>query len=78
MMGALVTYLYFGPLARYPLSYTQTSPVPLWALTLYGGLVAAVSEGTSNLVFALDDNLTIPVISAVLLWVPMVGLGLGH
>lgn len=77
-IGAIVTYFYFGPLARFPLSYTSTSSVPLWALTIYGGLVASFSEGISNLLFGLDDNLTIPVISAVLLWVPLVGYGLGH
>ncbi|KAG1122534.1 hypothetical protein G6F42_011392 [Rhizopus arrhizus] len=75
--GALVTYMYFGPLARYPLSYTPaTSEIPLIVMASYGGLVAAFSEGVSNLLFGLDDNLTIPVISAVLLWIPLVGLGL--
>ncbi|CAO3627715.1 unnamed protein product [Mucor hiemalis] len=77
--GALVTYFYFGPLARYPLSYQiNTSPVPLIALSVYGGLVAGFSEGVSNLIFNLDDNLTIPVISVILLWIPLVGLGLGQ
>lgn len=78
IIGGIVTYLYFGPLARFPLSYTSTSPIPLWMLTIYGGLVAAFSEGVSNLLFGLDDNLTIPVISVVLLWIPLVGFGLGH
>ena len=76
--GAVVTYFYFGPLARYPLSYTSSSPVPLLALSVYGGLVAGFSEGVSNFVFNLDDNLTIPVISAFLLWIPLVGYGLGQ
>ncbi|KAI8636341.1 phosphatidate cytidylyltransferase [Parasitella parasitica] len=77
--GALVTLMYFGPLARYPLSYTPaTSEIPLIAIALYGGLVAAFSEGVSNLMFGLDDNLTIPVISAILLWIPLVGFGLGN
>lgn len=76
--GALVTWLYFGPLARYSLSYNPaTSPVPLSALSIYGGLVAAFSEGVSNIFYNLDDNLTIPVISVILLWIPLVGLGLG-
>ncbi|GAA5813735.1 hypothetical protein MFLAVUS_007222 [Mucor flavus] len=76
--GGLVTWLYFGPLARYSLSYHHaTSPVPLAALSIYGGLVAAFSEGVSNVFYNLDDNLTIPVISAILLWIPLVGLGLG-
>ncbi|KAI9347828.1 phosphatidate cytidylyltransferase [Pilaira anomala] len=76
--GALVTWLYFGPLARYSLSYDPaTSPVPLSALSIYGGLVAAFSEGVSNIFYNLDDNLTIPVISVILLWIPLVGLGLG-
>ncbi|KAI8085496.1 phosphatidate cytidylyltransferase [Thamnidium elegans] len=78
IMGGLVTWLYFGPLARYSLSYHHaTSPVPLAALSIYGGLVAAFSEGVSNVFYNLDDNLTIPVISVILLWIPLVGLGLG-
>lgn len=91
--GTLVTFLYFGPLSpaatsldqlhsttpRYLLSsYNQyTSPVPLWIMAIYGGLVASISEGVSNLLWNLDDNLTIPVISAVLLWIPLIGFGLG-
>lgn len=75
IIGSLVTYLYFGPRS---VSYTSTSAVPLWGLTVYGGAVAAFSEGVSNLLFGLDDNLTIPVISVILLWIPLVGLGLGH
>ncbi|KAG2201665.1 hypothetical protein INT47_003891 [Mucor saturninus] len=78
VVGTMVTWMYFGPLARYPLSYQpSTSPVPLSVLSLYGGLVAAFSEGISNL-FGLDDNLTIPVVSVILLWIPLVGFGLGH
>lgn len=78
IVGSVISWIYFGPLARYPLSYQQeTSPVPLIGLSLYGGLVAAFSEGISN-VFGLDDNLTIPVISVILLWIPLVGFGLGH
>jgi diacylglycerol kinase (CTP) len=78
--GALVTYVYFGPLARYPsLSYNiNTSPVPLFILSAYGGLVAGFSEGVSNLIFNLDDNLTIPVLSVILLYIPLVTLGLGQ
>ncbi|KAG2197583.1 hypothetical protein INT46_000857 [Mucor plumbeus] len=77
--GALVTFMYFGPLARYPLSYTPaTSEIPLIVMAVYGGLVAAFSEGVSNLLFGLDDNLTIPVISAILLWIPLVGFALGN
>ncbi|KAI8072227.1 uncharacterized protein B0P05DRAFT_549397 [Gilbertella persicaria] len=70
VMGSLVTYVFFGPLAFYyqqPLSYHYQ--YPLWLVSLYGGLVAGFSEGVSNS-FGLDDNLTIPVISAVLLWIP--------
>jgi hypothetical protein len=26
----------------------------------------------------LDDNLTIPVVSACMLWIPLIGFGLGH
>lgn len=72
-----MTWLYFGPLSRFPLSYLSSSPVPLSALAVYGGLVAAFSEGVSNL-FHLDDNLTIPVVSVILLWIPLVVFGLGQ
>lgn len=77
--GALVTYAYFGPLAHYPLSYNALiSPVPLWMMAIYGGLVAGFSEGVSNMLFGLDDNLTIPVISVILLYIPLIVLGLGN
>ncbi|KAI8987420.1 hypothetical protein BDF20DRAFT_814864 [Mycotypha africana] len=81
--GALVTYLYFGtsPFAMCATSYNALlSIVPLWVLSLYGGLVAAFSEGVSDLcpyLANVDDNLSIPVISVVLLWIPLVWLRLG-
>ncbi|CEG71702.1 hypothetical protein CU097_004317 [Rhizopus azygosporus] len=78
-LGSLVTYVYFGPLSYYPQSYnTESSPVPLTIFSVYGGLVAGISEALGNSVFGFDDNLTIPVISAVMLWIPLVGLGLGY
>lgn len=76
LTGAIVTYFYFmGP---YPLSYNpESSPVPLALMALYGGLVASVSEAVSDLLFGLDDNLTIPVLSAIFLWLPLVHFQLG-
>ncbi|OBZ91731.1 CTP-dependent diacylglycerol kinase 1 [Choanephora cucurbitarum] len=69
--GTLVTYAFYGPLVSYHqqlLSY-HVGSWPLLSVSLYGGLVAGFSEGISNL-FGLDDNLTIPVLSAILLLIP--------
>jgi diacylglycerol kinase (CTP) len=46
-------------------------------MALYVGLVASVSEAVSDLLFGLDDNLTIPVLSAIFLWLPLVHFQLG-
>ncbi|ORZ26063.1 cytidylyltransferase family-domain-containing protein [Absidia repens] len=46
----------------------------LWLLSLYGGFVSAFSEFIGD-VLGLDDNLVMPVVSACLLWIPLVGLG---
>ncbi|EIE81819.1 phosphatidate cytidylyltransferase [Rhizopus delemar RA 99-880] len=79
-IGSLVTYAYFGPLSNYhALSYNSiTSPIPLIILSIYGGLVAGFSEGIGNSMFGLDDNLTIPVLSGILLWTPLIGFSLGQ
>lgn len=85
--GSLVTYFFFGtwqyshslstaPL--YPTSYDlNTSQLPLVMLSLYGGFVAAFSEFIGDSL-GLDDNLTIPVVSACMLWIPLIGFGLAH
>jgi diacylglycerol kinase (CTP) len=79
-VGTLVTYFFFGSwqyasnelLGKYPSSYTPTSSGFLWLFSMYGGAVAAFSEFMGE-VLDLDDNLTIPVVSAFFLWVPLVG-----
>ncbi|ORX49102.1 hypothetical protein DM01DRAFT_1309141 [Hesseltinella vesiculosa] len=59
----------------FPRSYDPTvSSLPLWMVSLFGGLVAAFSEFIGDSL-GLDDNLTIPVVSASLLWL---GLRLGN
>lgn len=76
--GMLVTILFNSPWSHFSLSYrSDSSPVPLTLLSIYGGLVASFSEGISDLAFGLDDNLTIPVLSATLMWIPLVYFGLG-
>ncbi|KAI7904727.1 uncharacterized protein BX663DRAFT_541705 [Cokeromyces recurvatus] len=79
--GCLVTWIYYhlSPSSAFALSYrTLTSPVPLWLMSIYGGLVASFSEGVSDCLYKLDDNFTIPVMSAILLWIPLIGLRLGY
>ncbi|KAI8062399.1 hypothetical protein BC940DRAFT_308918 [Gongronella butleri] len=49
-------------------------PLPLPLVALYGGLVSAFSEFIGDSL-GLDDNLTIPIVSAALLWV---GFALGN
>ncbi|KAG1467949.1 hypothetical protein G6F56_004121 [Rhizopus delemar] len=79
ILGSLVTFVYFGPLTEHPLSYNpKTSSITLTILSLYGGLVAGFSEAIGNSMFGLDDNLTIPVMSGILLWIPLVGMGWGQ
>ncbi|KAI9258283.1 hypothetical protein BY458DRAFT_518360 [Sporodiniella umbellata] len=79
ILGALVTFVYFGSLTEQPLSYhPEKSSISLAALSVYGGLVAGVSEAVGNSMYDLDDNLTIPVVSGILLWFPLVKMGLGQ
>ncbi|KAI8989523.1 phosphatidate cytidylyltransferase [Pilobolus umbonatus] len=76
--GVFVTYLFFGVLKEHSECYDRgTSPVSLTVLSLYGGIISALSEGVSNM-FGMDDNLLIPVMTALLLWIPLVKLNLGH
>ncbi|KAI8096205.1 phosphatidate cytidylyltransferase [Halteromyces radiatus] len=83
--GSLVTYLFFGtwqyasPVGSiFPTSYDlHLSQVPLWLFSLYGGFVSAFSEFIGDSL-GLDDNLTIPVVSAALLWFALVVLDWGQ
>ncbi|KAI9316865.1 hypothetical protein BX666DRAFT_205150 [Dichotomocladium elegans] len=63
LVGSLVTYGFL-------MNHTHA---PLY--TIYGGLVAGFSEALGDSA-GLDDNLVIPVLSSLLLWIPLVGLGL--
>ncbi|KAF7722846.1 hypothetical protein EC973_002648 [Apophysomyces ossiformis] len=73
--GALVTYAFFGTSGYNASSYSPDG-LNLVLFSLYGGVVAGVSEAVGDSL-GLDDNLTIPVLSGIFLWVPLVGLGLG-
>lgn len=64
IIGALVTYGFL--IQHQPLSRAL-------AYSLYGGLVAGFSEALGDSA-GLDDNLVIPVVSSVMLWIPLVGL----
>ncbi|ORZ08950.1 hypothetical protein BCR42DRAFT_424341 [Absidia repens] len=87
--GSLVTFYFFGTwqysfvssLSSTPLFMTSydlhASQVPLFVLSLYGGFVAAFSEFIGDSL-GLDDNLTIPVVSACMLWIPLIGFGLAR
>ncbi|KAL0087065.1 phosphatidate cytidylyltransferase [Phycomyces blakesleeanus] len=78
--GSLVTYGFFGPFGLAggsPSFDNRLSSIGLPLLSVYGGLVAGLSEGIGG-VLGVDDNLTIPVLSGIFLWVPLVGLGLGR
>jgi diacylglycerol kinase (CTP) len=50
----------------------ETSVIPLWLLMLLVGLIGAVSEAID--VYDIDDNFTIPVLSAFFMW-PVIKLG---
>ncbi|KAI8148956.1 hypothetical protein BJV82DRAFT_653164 [Fennellomyces sp. T-0311] len=73
-VGTLVTYYFFSEFLTE--SYDPVSSgIPLYALALYGGLVAGLSEALGDSA-GLDDNLIIPVLSSILLWTPLVLLEL--
>ncbi|KAI9499493.1 hypothetical protein BDB00DRAFT_794196 [Zychaea mexicana] len=70
VVGALVTYYFFSQFLTE--SYDPvSSDIPTYALALYGGLVAGLSEALGDSA-GLDDNLIIPVASSIFLWVPLV------
>ncbi|KAI8368276.1 phosphatidate cytidylyltransferase [Radiomyces spectabilis] len=73
IIGALVTYAFYQKRGS---SYMTEAHVPLSVLSVYGGVVAGLSEAMADTV-GLDDNFIIPVLSGILLWIPLVGLGLG-
>ncbi|CAO3600626.1 unnamed protein product [Absidia cylindrospora] len=87
--GSLVTFYFFGTwqysfvssLSATPMFMTSydlnASQLPLVVLSLYGGFVAAFSEFIGDSL-GLDDNLTIPVVSACMLWIPLIGFGLAR
>ncbi|CAO3581901.1 unnamed protein product [Absidia cylindrospora] len=91
MVGSVVTYLFYGIWQYYskaiwtvyPTSYDAHAhhhphtTLPLWLLSLYGGIVSAFSEFIGD-GLGLDDNLVIPVVSASLLWIPLVGMDSAH
>ncbi|CAM0135203.1 Diacylglycerol kinase [Umbelopsis sp. WA50703] len=79
-IGGLVTYGFFNHMMAHGYSHPSFQPntlLNLNQLSLYGGFVAAFSEAIGGVV-NVDDNLTIPVLSAVLLWVPLVHFGYGN
>ncbi|KAI7865490.1 hypothetical protein BDF14DRAFT_1824181 [Spinellus fusiger] len=77
--GALVTFGFLGPFASLygtPSYDIHQSGFRLPLLSVYGGIVAGLSEAMGD-VLGVDDNFTLPVLSGLFLWVPLVGLGLG-
>lgn len=51
----------------------ETSDIPFWLLALMSGFVGAISEAID--VYEIDDNITIPILSASFLW-PIIKLGM--
>lgn len=78
VVSAAILYQYFIPHyaqwnAPGDIMWTpETSNIPLWLLMLLAGLVGAVSEAID--VYDIDDNFTIPVLSAFFMW-PVIKLG---
>ncbi|KAI9303650.1 hypothetical protein BJ944DRAFT_165069 [Cunninghamella echinulata] len=86
VVGTVVTYYFFGQWQyiswtsvkniAFPSSYDpMTSQVPLWVVAVYGGCVASFSEFICDSLGS-DDNITIPVLSASLLWLAFYGTGI--
>ncbi|CAO3618949.1 unnamed protein product [Cunninghamella blakesleeana] len=88
LVGCIVTYFFFGhwqymswsstpSSIKFPSSYDPMTNqvVPVWAVAIYGGCVASFSEFICDSL-GLDDNLTIPVVSACLLWFAFHGVTL--
>ncbi|CAO3627882.1 unnamed protein product [Cunninghamella echinulata] len=85
-VGTVVTYYFFGQwqyiswssvkTITFSSSYDpMTSQVPLWVVAIYGGCVASFSEFICDSLGS-DDNITIPVLSASLLWLAFYGIGI--
>ena len=73
-IGSLVTNYFFSEFLTE--SYDpDSSRIPLYAMSLYGGLVAGLSEALGDSA-GLDDNLVIPILSSIMLWIPLVFLDL--
>lgn len=78
ILAAVLLYVYYLP--KYPEVNTEswimwtpeTSNIPLWVLVIICGFVGAVSEAID--IYNIDDNFTIPVLSAVCLY-PILYLG---
>ncbi|KAI7849471.1 hypothetical protein BDC45DRAFT_428475, partial [Circinella umbellata] len=69
-IGSLVTNYFFSEFLTE--SYDpDSSRIPLYAMSLYGGLVAGLSEALGDSA-GLDDNLVIPILSSIMLWIPLV------
>ncbi|RUS30395.1 hypothetical protein BC938DRAFT_479447 [Jimgerdemannia flammicorona] len=78
VVGMLVTYGFYGYMIAHDYDHPSWSPqarAPLGLVALFGGTVAAFAEAID--LFGWDDNLTIPVLSAVLMWMALVLGGLG-
>ncbi|KAI9275571.1 hypothetical protein BDA99DRAFT_495833 [Phascolomyces articulosus] len=74
VIGTIVTYYFITEFLTESYDYTSSS-IPLYAMSLYGGLVAGLSEALGDSA-GLDDNLVIPIVSSILLWIPLVFLDL--
>lgn len=78
VISAVLLYKYFIPHysqwnAPGDIMWTaESSVIPFWLLTLLAGLIGAVSEAID--VYDIDDNFTIPVLSAFFMW-PVIKLG---
>lgn len=78
--GSFATWLFYGYV--HPLRHNAQgvwnvdAQLSLGWLSLAGGVIAAFSEFVD--IWALDDNLVIPVLSGGLLWTLLVGFGFGR
>ncbi|ORX90427.1 hypothetical protein K493DRAFT_265765 [Basidiobolus meristosporus CBS 931.73] len=77
LVGSLITYYFWGYCVHKneDFSWQTDAAIPLWALSILGGTLGAVTELVD--IRGIDDNFRIPVLVSLGFWIILVVFGLG-
>ncbi|KAK9767797.1 Diacylglycerol kinase [Basidiobolus ranarum] len=77
LVGSMVTYFFWGYCVHKneDFSWQTGAAIPLWALSIIGGSLGAVTELVD--IQGIDDNFRIPVLVSLGFWIVLVVFGLG-